>query len=116
MNIADRDSMIAEMNSCEHSVFFEDLNIFKHHETTVAIEFIHHFFGASKSCERHSALEDFQQDMCVSPWDVRQIVSMLEIGAWRPAIFWERNTPWDNKIDKGKTWGPISKICHLGGA
>ena len=67
--------------------FFEDLNIFKHHETTVAIEFIHHFFGASKSCERHSALEDFQQDMCVSPWDVRQIVSMLEIGAWRPAIF-----------------------------
>ena len=62
------------------------------------------FFGASKSCERHSALEDFQQDMRVSPWDVCQIVSILEIGAWRPAIFLERNTPWDNKIDKGKTW------------
>ena len=29
MNIADRDIMIAEMNSCEHYAFFEDLNIMK---------------------------------------------------------------------------------------
>jgi hypothetical protein len=49
--------MIAEMNSCEHYAFFEDLNIMK--QQLLSNLYVHHFFGA-KSCERHSALEDFQ--------------------------------------------------------
>ena len=57
MNIADRDIMIAEMNSCEHYAFLRILNIMK--QQLLSNLYVHHFFGA-KSCERHSALEDFQ--------------------------------------------------------